>query len=254
MGARRAAVMPVGPHGAATQSSLKVGMAKQLNRSRVLYVHLQFDGGIFVYRPNAEAVYISQSALKNDLATIKRLNGELQYSREFPEHDPPRHLSRTFELIKDFNIPIQLMEAHPQVYPRPERYIPPTVYASFHGELPWLRELVERGVDLDARDRFGQSGLMMAAHAGRIQAVKVLLDAKAPVNVVDNEGNTPIMFASQFGSDEMVRLLIAAGADVSAVQTNGLDALALAKKNGHHGVASLLQDHGASSRPWWRFW
>lgn len=230
-------------------------MSKQLETSTVLYIHLQLDGGIFVLRPNNEASYVSEATLRTDLEAIKRANGVLRYSREHQATDPPQHVSRTFELIATFNIPIQLVEPYKFIDPPPQEYVPSVIHASFHSDLPWLRELVERGVDLDVRDRFGQSGLMMAANANQLESVKVLLDAGAPVNVTDDEGNTPLMFASQQGSEEIVQLLIDAGAELSAKASHGLDALAFAKQNGHTHVIRLLQSNETrSGSSWWKFW
>ena len=229
-------------------------MPEQFDTSTVLYIHLQLDGGIYVLRPNDEASYVSEATLRNDLEAIKRSNGVLRYSREQQETDPPDHVSRTFELIEKSKIPIQFVEPHPFVNPPPDEYVPSVIHAAFHGDLPWLRELVERGVNLDVRDRFGQSGLMMAANANQLDSVKVLLDAHAPVNVTDDEGNTPIMFASQQGSEEIVQLLIDAGADLSMKGSHGLDALAFAKQNRHTPVIRLLQPDRPASGLWWKFW
>lgn len=229
-------------------------MPKEFDTSTELHIHLQVDGGIFVLRPNNEASCVSEATLRNDLEAIKRSNGVLRYSRQHQESDPPDCVMRTFAMIETFKLPIQFVEPHPFFDPPPEDYVPAVVHASFHGDLPWLKELTERGVDLDVRDRYGQSGLMMASNAGQLEAVKLLLEAGAPANVADNEGNTPIMFAAQYGSEEIVRLLIAAGADLSAKGSHGLNALALAKQNGHHAVITLLQENQPRSRPWWRFW
>jgi len=51
---------------------------------------------------------------------------------------------------------------------------------------------------------------------GNIEAVKQHLDAGVDVNAKDNIGFTPLHYAAQSGRKEIVELLIAKGADVNA--------------------------------------
>jgi uncharacterized protein len=43
------------------------------------------------------------------------------------------------------------------------------------GDVPHVRKLLDRGTDVDARDRYGQTALMLAAHAGDRAVVEVLI-------------------------------------------------------------------------------
>jgi ankyrin repeat protein len=42
------------------------------------------------------------------------------------------------------------------------------------GDVQIVRDLLRRGTDVDARDRYGQTALMLAAHAGHREVVEAL--------------------------------------------------------------------------------
>ena len=78
-----------------------------------------------------------------------------------------------------------------------------------------VRELLERGADVDARDRYGQTGLMLAAHAGCRDVVAVLVEHGVSLDVTAKFGLSALMLAVVAGHVEIARLLVRAGADLS---------------------------------------
>jgi ankyrin repeat protein len=102
--------------------------------------------------------------------------------------------------------------------------------------------------------RGGYTALGLAASAGNVEVVRILLDATAQraanpssvVNAKQRGGNTPLTMASAKGRSDIVRLLLAAKADVSAADNNGKTALMLALENGHAEVAELLRGAAAA--------
>ncbi|MGQ0809992.1 MAG: ankyrin repeat domain-containing protein [Nitrospiraceae bacterium] len=83
------------------------------------------------------------------------------------------------------------------------------------GNVESVRDLLDRGVDVDARDRYGQTGLMLAAQAGYREVVKTLIDHQANLNVTAKFGLSALMIAVIAGHMEIARLLAKAGADLS---------------------------------------
>jgi ankyrin repeat protein len=70
-----------------------------------------------------------------------------------------------------------------------------------------IRALLDRGADLNAKDREGWTALMRAAEKGYVITVKILLSKGADVNVQNKFGKTALMYAKQKGYNEIVKLI-----------------------------------------------
>ncbi|WP_337173298.1 ankyrin repeat domain-containing protein [Paludisphaera sp.] len=86
------------------------------------------------------------------------------------------------------------------------------------GDVDAVRELIDRGVPVGSRDRYGPSALGTAAARGDVAMVRLLLDRGADPNQPDARGRTPTTDAADRAStlggeygDEILRLLIEAG-------------------------------------------
>jgi hypothetical protein len=88
-----------------------------------LYVHLAWDGGIFVIRgETGEQLWVDRQGLWEELAAAKERGDELLYSRERGTEEPPAHVAETFDRIVDYQLPIKLIEEpHPQALVDPDR-------------------------------------------------------------------------------------------------------------------------------------
>jgi uncharacterized protein len=83
------------------------------------------------------------------------------------------------------------------------------------GDVPIVLDLLGRGFDADARDRYGQTALMLAAHAGHRDVVETLIAHGADLNITAKFGLSALMLALIAGRAEVARLLAKAGADLS---------------------------------------
>jgi ankyrin repeat protein len=83
------------------------------------------------------------------------------------------------------------------------------------GEVQHVRDLLGRSTDVDARDRHGQTALMLAAHAGHREVVEALIAHRANLNITAKYGLSALMLALVAGHAEVVRLLADAGSDLS---------------------------------------
>lgn len=110
-------------------------------------------------------------------------------------------------------------------------------------EIIW--DLINAGAKVNLRDKEGDTALMSAAEINNVDALKALLDAGAKVNASNNAGETALMQAAESGWVNNVRLLLLAGADVNARDENGQSALRRAFLSGESAVTRLLKSHGA---------
>jgi uncharacterized protein len=83
------------------------------------------------------------------------------------------------------------------------------------GDADIVRGLLSRGFDPNARDRNGQTGLMLAAHAGHLAAVQLLIDHGANLNVTAKFGLSAMMLAVIAGHKEIAQALARAGANLT---------------------------------------
>ena len=122
--------------------------------------------------------------------------------------------------------------------------------ATRYGDLARLRALLDEGADVNARDRYHQTGLMLAAQGGHAECVRLLLAHGADPDVAAKFSLTALMLAVIGGHAECVRLLMAAGADLTirasgAPGFNGKTALGLARDRDTDDIAALLHAAGA---------
>lgn len=68
--------------------------------------------------------------------------------------------------------------------------------AAQSGNVPTLRALLADHIDIDARDPWGRTALMLAVRGDHKEAVNVLLAAGADPNAADGRGTTPLQAAT----------------------------------------------------------
>jgi hypothetical protein len=104
-----------------------------------------------------------------------------------------------------------------------------------------ISRLFEVG-DVNIRaSQHGQTALMLAVSHGRLDMVKLLVDAGADLNVRDEDGSTALMCAAEHGYMEMVKYLMAQqDSDLTAKDNDGLTALAVAMEAGHRDIGVVI--------------
>jgi ankyrin repeat protein len=86
--------------------------------------------------------------------------------------------------------------------------------AIIRGNIFTVCDLVVQGMDVNARDRYGQTALMLAAHAGHREIVETLITQRADLNVTAKFGLSALMLAIIAGHEDVARLLAKSGADL----------------------------------------
>jgi ankyrin repeat protein len=113
------------------------------------------------------------------------------------------------------------------------------------GAMDELRDLLGRGIAVDARNRHGQTGLMIAAHAGHHDVVRLLIAHGADLNASAKYGLTPLMLAVVTGHPDVARTIAGAGADLAREGTGApgfaKTAHAMAVERGMADLAMVLK-------------
>ncbi|HET8613397.1 MAG TPA: ankyrin repeat domain-containing protein [Sphingomonas sp.] len=96
----------------------------------------------------------------------------------------------------------------------------------------WMRYLMGKGADLNARDEQGRTPLADAALIGYTDGAQLLIDYGAAVDLADNRGETPLTLAVQGHDLATVRALVKAGADPKITDNvTGMSALDYARRD-----------------------
>ncbi|MCH9022031.1 MAG: ankyrin repeat domain-containing protein [Planctomycetes bacterium] len=88
--------------------------------------------------------------------------------------------------------------------------------------------------------------LCYSLKAEDIAEIRELIQAGADINVKNKFGMTPLLLAAEDYEKEIITVLLAAGANVNAANDYGMTPLSSATKRDHSEVVKLLREHGAS--------
>lgn len=106
---------------------------------------------------------------------------------------------------------------------------------------PLIAELLLKyDVDIDSRDRFGDSAMHLAAERGRADSAKALIDYGININATNASGRTALHVVAAEGDEEIAKMLIASGADINAIDISGFNALSCAAYMGNIEISLLL--------------
>lgn len=101
--------------------------------------------------------------------------------------------------------------------------------------------LIDLGADVNSKDEFGATALMLATNRNHKNVVQRLIDAKADVNERNIIDRTALMFASLKGNADIVKILINSNAVVDLKDDFGKTALSLAKKKNRQEIVEILE-------------
>src|SRR5262245_56431118 len=108
-----------------------------------------------------------------------------------------------------------------------------------------VRALLQKHIDVNAREGDGATALHWAVYGDDEAIVKLLVLAGADVNAANDLAITPLYLASVNGNASITRLLLDKGARVDAASETGVTPLMEAARVGSTETVRLLLDLGA---------
>ena len=132
--------------------------------------------------------------------------------------------------------------------------------AARYGHLDRVKELLAKGAEVNATNKYGYTPLHLAAKGGHVEVMKALIAKGAEVDAKTKDGSacwfecgwTPLHFAAKYGHLDVVKALVAKGAEVDAKDKYGQTPLQVAhdedvlKAFGQHFIK--LAEHAKKSK------
>ena len=112
--------------------------------------------------------------------------------------------------------------------------------AAFNGDTKAALELIDKGAEIN---RPGWTALHYASAVGNLVVIRKLIENSAYIDAESPNKTTPLMMAARAGHLSSVQLLIDEGADVTAKNELGLNAIDFAKSQNHIAIITLLERH-----------
>lgn len=84
-----------------------------------------------------------------------------------------------------------------------------------YGSNRLISEMISLGADVNIRDKYGQTPLIVASeYTKNIDVVRVLIESGAEIDARDNKGRTALMYSVSYCHFDIVKLLLDVGADI----------------------------------------
>lgn len=115
-----------------------------------------------------------------------------------------------------------------------------------YGLVELLGLLLDRGLEINARDSYKNTPLHDAASHGQTDALKVLLERGAEANSRNIDYDTPLYLAVSSSHELVIPILLTHGANVDDHRKDDWSPLHKAADTGHIAIAQTLLNNGAS--------
>lgn len=124
--------------------------------------------------------------------------------------------------------------------------------AAVEGDRPIIERMLDVGAMIDARDRYGQTALMLAALHGREEVVELLLRHGAALDVTAKHNLSALMLAAINGRIGIAKRLVDAGANLELSGSGapgfaGKTARDLAEHAGHADLVAYIAEASRSA-------
>lgn len=117
--------------------------------------------------------------------------------------------------------------------------------AAEYNRVQTAERLLDYGADINYRNIFGMTPLLIATQKGHYEMVELLLDQDANIEATSIIGKTPLLLALEFQHPDIANLLLEAGADVNQVDKYNHSPLTFAATSGYSDLVSALVEKGA---------
>lgn len=112
--------------------------------------------------------------------------------------------------------------------------------AAIEGDIENLKSLLEKGMDINVRNKKKQTAILIAAIHKKLDTVEFLANEGADINLQDQTCLNPFLYGCIKGDLPLVKLMINHGSDLECLTRFGGVGLTPACEKGHLDVVRLL--------------
>jgi ankyrin repeat protein len=123
------------------------------------------------------------------------------------------------------------------------------VYAAKNGHLRLCKFLLEKGANLNVRNKYGFTPLMYTVIYGHFNVCNLLIENGADINATDEDNNTALLYAAMYNLRHVAQFLIQMGADMDVRNLSGSTALMFICARGHLDLVKQFCFVGAQLIP-----
>ncbi|KAI0186562.1 heterokaryon incompatibility protein-domain-containing protein [Xylaria flabelliformis] len=156
----------------------------------------------------------------------------------YPDHGPWRKADEEVLRVLDL-----LSVSIGAKYPKHDQT--PLLWVAEQGYEAVVQQLLDKGVDIHAKNSLGQTLLFWAAGNGYEAVVRQLLDKGADINLKDDYGGTPLLHAVQYRHEAVVRQLLDKGAKIDLKDDLSRKTPSPTAEIGREAIVQQLLDKGA---------
>lgn len=113
------------------------------------------------------------------------------------------------------------------------------------GDLAIVRDVIEKGADVNVKNKIGMTPLMFAVAQRTTSMAELFVQNGARLDEADKFGKTALMHAAEYGGPDVVHFLLANGANINAKDNDGKTALMYAQRKDLTAIVQLLKNAGA---------
>ena len=109
-----------------------------------------------------------------------------------------------------------------------------------------LNLMIEKGVDVNATNRYGEGPLHSACLRGNIHAIRFLIQNGANINMLNSLGESSLHYAVRACRSDVVKMLLEAGADPHIPSEQGTP-LEIARRKKHTEIEEMILERLSST-------
>jgi ankyrin repeat protein len=114
--------------------------------------------------------------------------------------------------------------------------------AAERGEAATVKAYIDKGMDLNVKDKSGKTALALAAKNNNLSVINILThEANCQIDITDNEGNTALIVALLNNNQLAAEQILTHKQKLGITNKNGQSALTIANKKNYSQIAALIQ-------------